>query len=182
MIMTLTFALASLSAGVAIQRLFLIGRASVLKERKQAFRFHALRDRLQVLYIEQRVSPGVYGPLVWLFNLAIRNAGVFNLTHLLRLARHLEDRVEKPDFLASLKAEAPEVQTLAADFFKTFAQVLISNDTLARIGWNLVACPSLQHLYRACSGIAKLVKPDSVKAVKIARRYENWAEPLANHC
>ena len=50
------FALSILAAGFAVMLLTLQHRVPKLKAKEQAFRFHALRDQLQLLAVEGRIS------------------------------------------------------------------------------------------------------------------------------
>src|SRR3990172_9594942 len=89
-----------LAIALGIQRAFLLRHETVLRIREQAFRFHALRDNLQLFSLDgkiQSTSPS-YGFLVSLTNLGIKNAGKLNVLDILRAAKGTIQEVDTARF------------------------------------------------------------------------------------
>lgn len=187
------FALATVSMAFAIQRLFLIGRSTSLRAREQAYQFHSLRDRLQLLASEDHVKQTslTYSFLMRTLNLAIRNAGVFKLRELLDLASKVRQSVEETHFekiCEDIQRHDAEVQKLAEEVFQEFFRMLVENDWLVSSGLRVRSYvkSSVSHLAPIVAlvdgGVTKVLTvldPTRVKAVTEARNYRNWANRLS---
>ncbi len=173
--------LLGLALALLIQCLQLRRRARELKATKQAFRFHHIRDELQVLAIDEKVRPSTptYEFVMGTSNIAIRNAGILKLSDVLRLARIVGTRVddESLEFFQDIRRQPPEVQRLAAETFKAMSDMLVANDTVVYIGrliarytWRRV----IEAVVRIIDRIAIYVSPQHAEAVRYARKYDRY--------
>src|SRR5260370_11076864 len=118
---------------VAVGRVMLHKYIGPLKAREQCFKFHELRDRLQVIAVEGKIEIGseTYQLLLFIINLSIRNAGVMKLSEILKAAKAIEKRVNASTserVFADIRSHNQEVQHLSAVVFDALPRMLISND------------------------------------------------------
>jgi len=187
--------LISLALAVLLQRLMLERRARRLKACEQAFKFHAIRDELQLLALKKAVQQDneVYDFILWTANLCIRNAGVIKLRDTLRVARIVHSKLNpemtgrQRELLKAVKSAPPELQHLAGETFKALAEILVANDALVRAGLGVAVMaiqarklirPLFAALMNAGDPVARIVVPTHAEAVKYAREYHNWGGRL----
>jgi len=131
--------LISMAIALGIQRAFLSSHKRRLRASEQAYRFHALRDDLQLLAAGKFISVAspVFEFLMFTLNMAIRNAGAIRLREVLQLSKLIDKEVERHQFeklLAEIQDCDPRVQQLAGRTFFSFAHMLIANDWLVASG------------------------------------------------
>lgn len=131
--------LASLAVWIGIGRVMLERRSSSLRAKEQAYKFHSIRDELQLLAAEKRidVSSRSYEFLIYVLNFSIRNAGVVKIREIIALSEKIRKDTSGNQFsniMDEIKKSDVQVQKLAQEFFQTFAWMLISNDRLVRYG------------------------------------------------
>lgn len=186
MLISLVSGLVAAVVLLAIPLVMLHRRVPALRAREQAFRFHELRDRLQLLVIEHRISTSshAYRTLMTIVNLGIRNAGVMKLSDLIELAklvRHNMDVAPFEHFERELKKHDVEVQRLAADSFNAFAEMLVSNDHLTSLMAKAVEAAANRANYavvRSAKSLARRITPDHATVVSEASRYQHWGNRL----
>lgn len=179
-------ALGSLGLVVIGERIYFSGMEQRLKAKEQAFKFHALRDDLQLLVANGQVEPSAltYTCLMGLLNFAIRNAGVMKLRDILALSRKIQTDVNQKNFQdiqADIKRHDAAVQELSQRVFFALADMLISNDWLVRTGvkaQNSIE-PAVRLLNRIAGAVLRIINPERVQAVGAARRYFDWGNQLS---
>jgi hypothetical protein len=181
--------LCALAIAVAIQGFMLRRHARGLKAREQAFRFHAIRDELQLLAIREEVDPNtdLYQFLMYTANLAIQNAGVMRLRDILALARRVKQEIPQ-QFLRALETAPKPLRKLTAETFGALASMLVANDPLVAMGlsaaaltakaWSFIR-PLLRSVISAIDALAKQIAPSHAEAVRYARDYSNIAGRFA---
>lgn len=179
-------ALFSALVAMTIGSLVLRRHMRLNKIRSQSFKFHELRDRLQLLAIEGKLTPGspVYDFLAFTLNLAIRNAGEMRLSELLRFTRMIDGRMKVParDVFAEFRSDS-EVQKLAADVFNALSQMLIANDfvyVLARaveLSASKLRGAIFDGMKRMVRALARIV-PVYGEAIDEARKYRRFGDLL----
>ncbi len=189
---TALFGLSWLVVAMAIQRAFLAGRSRTLRAKEQAYRFHALRDELQLMAAEGRVETTslTYNFLMQSLNLGTRNAGLMKLREILELSEKVRRTVEETHFEAiysDIQKHESSVRDLAGRIFFMFANILIANDWLVSAGlstrrkiltsWGLIR-PVVRLADIFATRILAVFAPTKVQAVDQARLYRNWAERL----
>jgi stage V sporulation protein SpoVS len=184
---SLLVALVATGIGLGIPLAFLWARKPLLRLKSQAYRFHELRDRLQLLNIQNKIdntSPG-YNFLMFSLNLAIRNAGTMSLSDVLKISRAVKERAEGNGFeeiAEDIRRQGEEAQKLSAEFFQALAVMLISNDSLTSIMFT-VAKPLAGVLSKAAfslvAAIGRTLVPQQTEAVREAREYLHWGNVLA---
>ena len=183
----ITIAIAS-----AIERIFIEHTTSRLRAKEQAFKFHALRDRLQLLVAEGQVEASslTYAFLMRMLNFSIRNAGAIGLRQTLEFSEKVRKNIGEGQFdvvAKDISKHGAEVQKLAQEFFGTFAWMLVSNDWLVKSGvraasavrtsWKFLR-PLALAVHKAIGCILNLVAPTKIKAVHEARWYSDQANTL----
>lgn len=179
-------ALFSAFLAMTMGTLILRKHARPAKYREQSFRFHDLRDRLQVLAVEGKIDRGssAYDFLEFTINLAIRNAGVMKLSEVLRLSKTIESRMavkKTEDVFASFRRQDEQVQNLAADVFNSLGVMLISNDDLTYVLAKVVelGANKVKGLARlAVKKIASVVFPERSAALSEAKKFRHWGSAL----
>ena len=162
-------------------------RVPKLKAKEQAFRFHALRDELQLLAVEGYISTSSvsYVVLVRMLNVAIRNPGLMRLRDVLRMATIARNTVERKrtfeEFQEDLQHHDPKVQQLASNCFLAFMTMLISNDSLVRLAFEAADWSVVRSMFRHSRGLLRHVVPTHTEAVDMARWYSQNGGHLA-HC
>ena len=184
---SLLIALAALLMALCIPLGILWKREPRLRSREQAYRFHELRDRLQVLNIQGKIrSESVgYTFLMFSLNLAIRNAGTMRLSDVLQISRAVRRKAEDITFAQiadDVRRQGEEAQTLSAEFFGSLAAMLISNDQLVRLVFTIAKplAGSLNHaIIKLAASVGKALVPEHAEAVYEAREYQRWGKALA---
>jgi hypothetical protein len=110
-------------------------RREFLKTKEQCFKFHDLRDRLQVLTIEHKIETHskLHDFLLSMINIAIRNAGVIKLSELVDISQSVKKEADDSTFSTiqtEIGSHPDDVQTLASEVFDNFAWMLVANDDL----------------------------------------------------
>lgn len=181
--------LATSAVGLLFARLILNHHARLLRANEQAYRFHAIRDQLQLLAVDGEVDQQseIYQFLIWVTNLAIRNAGTMKLRDVLQIARNVEQRLQGAPprlFEEALRKESRPLQEVASATFDALAQMLLANDWLVR-SW--MRCTFvlrgarerfLHPLLMAVRAFADRFLPDRASAVDYAREYTDFADRL----
>jgi hypothetical protein len=175
--------LSALLAGL-IQVVILDRRRILLRAKEQCFRFHELRDMLQILAIEGKIKQEsrIYQFLFFMINVAIRNAGVMKLSDLLRMSKTVKTEVEGPGFEAvtrELRSYPAEVQILASDVFNTFAKMLVVNDDLTFLLFNIATNIANIAAVQIVKSIAKTLTPQRAEVVRQARSYRLLGQRMA---
>jgi hypothetical protein len=186
---TFIFGLSWVCVVLVIERAMLYGRAHASGGREYSYRFHALRDELQIMAVQERLETTslTYDFLMQSLNLALRNAGTMKLREMLTLAQRVKENVEAAQFdqlRADIERHDVQVRELTGRIFYTFAEILIANDWLVSAGvktykivmtsWGIVR-PVLQLANQAATAIMRVLAPTKVKAVKHALQYQRWA-------
>jgi len=176
--------LGSLALALLIVRIMLNHWARRLKVREQAFRFHAIRDDLQLLALEGVIkqSDPAYDFLLWTTNLGIQNAGVMRLRDLVSIAARIDSRIES-DIPKRLERSPKEVQRVAAELFEALVMMLIRNDWIVLAGWHCMRAVSstwrwLRPTVRLLDRLAARIVPARARAVEYAREYSQVADRL----
>src|SRR5260221_14071749 len=88
-------ALFSVLIAISLGTLLLYKYERRLKLKGQSFRFHELRDKLQLLAIDGKIqkTSQLYEFLLFTINLAIKNAGLMKLSQLLGLSKAIDTRM-----------------------------------------------------------------------------------------
>jgi hypothetical protein len=173
------FGLAATALAVMIQWVALSSRRTALHTVEQAYRFHELRDELQMLTLcgQLASTSRVYSCLMGMINVCIRNAGVFRVRDALDIAARVEQRLKPADrFTEEVRQSEPAVQELAGKVFLSFARMLISNDWIVRSAFKSVhVCqPTIQ----AFKWLLERIDPARTQAFREARRYERMAHSM----
>lgn len=186
-------ALAACALAFLLERLMLANHARRLKASEQAFRFHAIRDELQLLALRGELSTNsrVYEFLLWTANVAIHNAGVFKIRDMIAIAHQVRTRMEyvsaSRSFSEAIMAEPKAVQHLAGETFDALAAMLVANDALVRFGWRCTQVASgalhgfrvvIRPLVHAIDALAANLIPNRFEAVHYAREYSGIAAGL----
>ena len=159
-----------------------------LRVRSQTFKFHELRDRLQLLAVEGKIgtAASTYRFLQFTLNLCIRNAGTMKLSELLKLSKiiHRKMRVQPShDVFSELRTESEEVQELTADIFHELSCMLIVNDGVTLMLAKMVelATHEMQGTIREVAKIllTKLA-PAHSRAVFESRSYQLLSSEIRN--
>jgi|SRR6185437_857903 len=159
-----------------------------LRIKSQEFKFHELRDRLQVLAVEQKISTSSssYVFLHFILNLCIRNAGEMKLSELLKLSKIIDHKMSKlsaSNMFRELRKESEEVQRLAADVFQELGCMLIVNDGITRLFAKiaeLIAHKMRGAIFAFAKGIAKTLAPTHTRAVNEALKYQSFSAEIRN--
>ena len=176
-------ALASMLIGVSLGTLVLYKYARRVNMKEQAFKFHELRDGLQMLAIDGKIEKEskLYEFLLFTINLSIKNAGLMKLSELLSLSKAIDSRMSATpveQIFADIRRHDQEVQQLSADVFDSLAQMLISNDhlifLLAKISTRIVDGASRNVI----KSVARTVLPGHSEALRAALNYRNWGNSL----
>jgi hypothetical protein len=186
-------ALVACALAFLIERVMLQKHARRLKASEQAFRFHAIRDELQLLAMhgEVRTDSRVYQFLLWTANVAIHNAGVFKIRDMIAIAHQVRTRMEvvaaSRSFDEAVKAEPKAVQHITGETFDALAAMLVANDALVRMGWSCSQVASgalhgfrvvIRPLIRTIDALAASLVPHRLEAVYYAREYSGIAAGL----
>ena len=163
-------------------------RRTRLKTRDQCFRFHDLRDRLQVLAVEHKIEPSsmLHHFLLSMINVAIRNAGVIKLSQLLNISRSVKEEAADGNGFATMQEEIraypKEVQVLASEVFSSFALMLVANDDLTVWlfkGLSLLTSLTNEAVVRCIKFLVSKIVPRHVQVVREANDYSRFGRLLA---
>jgi hypothetical protein len=195
MLLSLFVGLFFLCVALLVERLMLSGRTHILQAKECAYRFHALRDELQLMAASRRLDTSslTYSFLMFSLNLAIKNAGTMKLRDILRLADTVKERIEATRFeaiKADITTHDSSVGELAGRIFHTFYEILVSNDRWVSIAismhrhirhsWADIR-PLLEWIDRRVAAILTVFAPTKVNAAVRARQYQHWAERLGSY-
>ena len=129
----LALGLAIALAGISVQRILLSGFKRRMQIKKHAYRFHSIRDHLQLHAIGGRIEQTAitYQFLMWICNFSIKNAGTMSFRDLVHLASDIEEEVDgRKEFLEDINKQPDEIRILAAECMMTFGYMLIVTDPL----------------------------------------------------
>lgn len=155
-------------------------RIPKLKAREQSYKLHELRDRLQILIIQDKITvqSATYSFLMPSLNLAIKNAGVLSLSRILELAsavnRNASDR-SYPKIVQDVRRHDSEVQKLFDEFLQTLIAMLISNDKITSLMFTAAKYVAKEFNRAALDILAsagRLLLPEHTKAVYEAWKYQ----------
>ena len=179
--------LVSIALGLWIRLAILRSREVLLKAKEQAFRFHEIRDRLQILNVQGKIEETSVGYkfLMSSLNMAIKNAGTMRLSDVLKISRAVRknaDDIRSERIDKDIRRHGEEARKLSAEFFQALAVMLVSNDNLTSIMFAL-AMPLAgilnQAALRLIASTGKVLAPDQTEALYEAREYQRWGKALA---
>lgn len=188
----LTLSLAIVCLGLFVHLFLLWPLFHSMRVKKQAYTFHAIRDRLQLHAVDGDIDRDsvTYQFLIWFTNLSIRNSGTMKFRDLVKFASQIEETVEgtvngTTDLFADIQSQSKEVRQLAAECFMAFGYSLIRNDWLV---YNLI---NGRRLVVRCgvilNPVVKIVdylasamvrRSTRAQAVVSARKYIRWGKQL----
>jgi hypothetical protein len=180
-------ALTTTVIGLLVPFAVLRKRDVLLRSKEQAYRFHELRDRLQILNVEGKIEAASISYLFLMssLNLAIKNAGVMTLSDVLQISRAVRKKAEYITFeqiADDVRGQSEEARILLAEFFQSLTVMLISNDGLVRLVFNLAKPPAgsfKRAALRTIASIGKALAPTHTEAIYEARDYQRWGKALA---
>ncbi|MDZ7780348.1 MAG: hypothetical protein U5R14_10515 [Gemmatimonadota bacterium] len=170
-------ALIALALALSLQRLALRHTAKNLSIREKAFRFHAIRDRLQSMAVDGELAPDskVYEFLMFAVNVGIRNSGKLRMRDMLTMTSQLENRTisNDDDVLQEVAGSSPAVKTLTGETFLAFVDMIVANDRLVAMGSFLLF--STKHFARKAVRLGDhllgYVAPERAEIARRARRF-----------
>jgi len=177
------FSLSILAVGFLLVLLTLQRRVPALEAKEQAFRFHSLRDQLQLLAVGGCIETGStsYTVLMRMLNVAIRNPRLMKLRDMLWMAEAAKDTLSHPtfeEFQKDIQRHDQSVQKLAQDCFAAYMVMLISNDSIVRlafkgVNWAVANWTALKPILVHSRALFKCVVPAHTEAVDLARWYSH---------
>jgi hypothetical protein len=179
-------ALVSTLVAFLLGRLVLYKYVRSLNIKDQSFRFHELRDRLQLLAIDGKIekTSRTYEFLQFTINLSIKNAGSMKLSELLNLAKAINVKMNVPrtdEIFADIRRHDQEVQQLSADMFASLARMLISNDHLIFLLAKIMEFSTdiVKGVARkAVKNMLRALMPEHSEAVRAVLNYRDWGNSL----
>lgn len=189
MMIAICVALVAVAIAMLIGMFTLRSYFGALRAKEQCFRFHELRDRLQMLLIDGKIGRGsdVYEFLQLTINLGIKNAGDMKLRQILGLARQLNQKiagVPYQNIFEEIRQQSPDVQSLFGDIFQSLAAMVISNDKIVFI-FTVIAESSSDIVggaARSCvRTIVRTLMPDYSEAARSAREYQHLGRTMSFH-
>jgi hypothetical protein len=176
----------ALMLAALVQSLVIGKKYASLRTLEQRFRFHELRDHLQLLAVEKQIATEsqVYRFLLSTINLSIHNAGNMKLSELLRISQAMKQRVRSSAFeevQEELKISAPEVRVLASDVFTSFALMLVVNDDITYWlfqGFRLLTRVANEAVIRCVRIVASKLALRRVEVVREATDYDHLGQRL----
>lgn len=180
-------ALTATLIGLSIEFAVLRKRKSQLRRKGHTYRFHELRDRLQLLNLQGKLENTSisYKFLMSSINLAIKNAGTMRLSDVLQISRAVKKEAECitiKQIAEDSRRQSAEAATVLADFFQALTAMLISNDSITSIMFTvtrLLAALLNQAAFGAVVSVGKALAPEQAEAVDEAREYQRWGNVLA---
>ena len=170
-----------LGLAVLMQRTFLYPVSLKLKRREQEFKFHEVRDELQLLAIDRviDVNSAAYLFLLSMSNVAIKNAGVLCVRDIIQMTGFLTKATS--EVFCDLDEQDRRVKELAARLFMHFGDMLISNDWIVRLGVFVTrqSWPLLRVFLRIAKVIVNHLDPMRVKAIREAQQCREMSHQLA---
>ena len=163
-------------------------RRVLLKAKEQCFRFHDLRDRLQMLAVEHKVEPTsrVHDFLLYVINIAIRNAGVIKLSQILNISQTVKKEAaggsEFEQLQAEIRSYPKDVQALASQVFSSFAWMLVANDDITVWlfkGLSVLTKITNEAAVRCIKSLISKIVPKRVQVVYEANDYNRFGQRLA---
>lgn len=187
MTMGLWLALIASLLAILIETLVFRKRRRMLKEKEQCFRFHDLRDRLQLLAIEHQIDPNskLHHFLLSMINIAIRNAGVIKLSALLAVSRTVKNEAGSGDYdslQADIRSHTKDVQALASEVFASFSGMLVVNDDLTFLlfkGLRILTAIANDAVVACVKSVVSKIAPKHVQVVREANDFDRFGQRLA---
>jgi hypothetical protein len=194
MILSVLVGLVVISLVVTVERAILSGWDDKLRAAEYCYRFHRLRDELQMMVIQRKLETSslTYNFLMQSLNFAIRNAGTMKLREILEIANKVKERVEAAHFDAiceDIAKHDTHVSDLAGHVFSTISEILIANDRLVCIGVAVYRTikksmsfisPILRAVNSIVTPLFRVLTPMRVDAIDSARQYEKWASKIGS--
>lgn len=172
--------------------------ASTWRHRRavQTYRFHAIRDDLDMLLVtgELKADDELARFLRFVLNLGIASAGDMGLRRAVQVAQTIDERlpdapgVTGKDLLADAASRGEAVQHVVAGTFLALADMLLANDLLA------LAAIRVQAMVARVRAMFKPWKPEELRARRYrvprhassevaqrARRFEHLADQVCLH-
>jgi hypothetical protein len=186
MTMGLWMALIASLLAILIETLVFWKRRRMLKEKEQCFRFHDLRDRLQLLALEHQIDPNskLHNFLLSMINIAIRNAGVIKLSALLDVSRIVKNEAGSGDdsLQADIRSHTKDVQALASEVFASFSWMLVVNDDLTFLlfkGLRILTAIANDAVVACVKSVVSKIAPKHVQVVREANDFDRFGQRLA---
>jgi hypothetical protein len=188
MIISLIVALISLAVALLVLRLILQPRANRLRAAQQAFRFHAIRDEVQLLAVQGKVdqSDPCYQFVMQTANLCIRNAGVMKLRDTLAIAQTVteEMRCQALAFLKHVRGQPEPMQRVVGETFSALSDMLLANDRLVRVAFKIAILVAttlkwVRPIFRVVTAAFTRVAPTHAQSVRYAREFHVLGDRLA---
>lgn len=174
----LIFSLSIFTLGLSIEISFLCRRIPRLNMKEQAFRFHALRDELQLSAVngDIPVTSLSYRMLMLMLNIAIRNAGLMKLRDILMMTETVRKQLGRSnaeELQNDIQRHGPKVQELASKCFTVFADMLVANDYIVRLVMAAVHSPFVKYAVLPLFRMLKPLAPTHAQAVRQAKWYSD---------
>ncbi|MEO5825127.1 MAG: hypothetical protein ABIR59_04510 [Gemmatimonadales bacterium] len=189
-------ALFVLAMSVAIQSVLLRSHRRLLTAQEQAFRFHAIRDELELMAVNKEISPNdqVFEFVRWTTNVCIQGAGKLTLREALRTVKTIESSLpaemrgsDHGRFVKAIERRPESLQKLVGEMFFAMATMLVANDFWVRFGLhcakainttNSMLHKPLLKFQRIVDSAATLLSPTHSEAVSYAREYSEMGHRL----
>jgi hypothetical protein len=161
-------------------------RRALVKRNAQCFKFHELRDRLQLLVIQSKIQPGsdLYSFLLFTINVAIKNAGVIKLSDVVSISRMVKREAdgEFTKLQRDTEKHSAEVQALASEVCGRFAMMLVANDDITVLlfkGLGILTNLTNEAFVACVKWIVAKLAPKYVQVVREANDYERLGQSLS---
>lgn len=186
MITGLWMAMVAALLGTLVETAIFWKRRQGLNAKEQCFRFHDLRDRLQLLSIEHKIEQNspAYRFLLTMINVAIRNAGVIKLSEVLDMSQKVKnaDGKEFEKLQGEIGSYSKDVQELASEVFGKFAWMLVVNDDVTY--WLFRGLKILTKITNAAvvtcaKAVAAAITPKRAQVVREAYEFDQLRKRLA---
>lgn len=194
MILSVFVGLVAISLVITMERAILSGWDDKMRSAEYCYRFHRLRDELQMMAIQGKLETSslTYNFLMQSLNLAIRNAGTMKLRDILGIANKVKEHVEATHFDAiceDIAKHGTPVSDLAGHVFSTISEILIANDRLVCIAMAAyrtikksvtIVSPIQRAMNSIITPLFRVLTPMRVDAIDSARQYEKWASRIGS--
>jgi hypothetical protein len=186
MMMGLWAALTFLLFAMLAETIILHRRRVLVKKNAQCFKFHELRDRLQLLVIQGKIQPGSepYDFLLFTINIAIKNAGIIKLSDVVSISRMVKREAdgEFDKLQRDTERHSAEVQALASEVCGRFAMMLVANDDVTALlfkGLSILTKLTNEAFVACVKWIVAKLAPKYVQVVREANDYDRLGQRLA---
>jgi hypothetical protein len=173
--------LASLIESVVFRK-----RRMTVKRNAQCFKFHELRDKLQLLTVQGKIRIGsrLHGFLMFTINVAIKNAGVIKLSDVAKISRMVKSEAdgEFEKLQRDTETHSSEVQALASEVCGSFAMMLVTNDDLTALlfkGLGILTELTNDAVVGCVKWTVSKMAPNHVQVVREANDYSRLGQRLA---